>query len=122
VNLTFRAGEVVQKLPTLNSHLELDAVTAPSFIPNDTVLGGGVPSAMLLTGPNMGGKSTLLRQSCLAVILAQIGSMVPAESMVLTPVDKIFTRIGAEDRLTEGKSTFFIEMEETKTILDNATP
>jgi len=70
----------------------------------------------------MGGKSTLLRQSCLAVILAQIGSMVPAESMVLTPVDKIFTRIGAEDRLTEGKSTFFIEMEETKTILDNATP
>jgi DNA mismatch repair protein MSH6 len=69
----------------------------------------------------MGGKSTLLRQTCLAVILAQIGSYVPAESMILSPVDQIFTRIGAEDRLNEGKSTFFIEMEETKLILERAT-
>ena len=69
----------------------------------------------------MGGKSTLLRQVCLAVILAQIGCPVPAESFVLTPVDKIFTRLGAEDHILQGKSTFWVEMEETKAILDGAT-
>ena len=69
----------------------------------------------------MGGKSTLLRQTALAVILAQIGCYVPAESFELTPVDRVFTRIGASDRILEGKSTFFIEMEETKNILQFAT-
>ena len=76
---------------------------------------------MLVTGPNMGGKSTLLRQTCLAVILAQMGSFVPAESCTMTPVDKVFTRIGAQDRILEGKSTFYVEMEETKAILNQAT-
>ena len=75
----------------------------------------------MVTGPNMGGKSTLLRQTCLAVILAQIGCYVPAERCLLTPVDRIFTRIGAFDNILEGKSTFYVEMEETKAILEKAT-
>lgn len=70
----------------------------------------------------MGGKSTLLRQTALAAILAQIGCFVPAESCELTPVDRVFTRIGASDRILEGKSTFYVEMEETKNLLKCATP
>jgi DNA mismatch repair protein MSH6 len=70
----------------------------------------------------MGGKSTLLRQTAMAVILAQIGCFVPAESMTLTTVDRVFTRIGASDRILEGKSTFYVEMEETKNIIQFATP
>ena len=69
----------------------------------------------------MGGKSTILRQNCIAVILAQIGCFVPCASIKLTPVDRIFTRIGASDRLLEGKSTFFVEMEECKNIIQYAT-
>lgn len=69
----------------------------------------------------MGGKSTLLRSVCLTVILAQMGSYVPADECSLTVVDRIFTRIGASDRILENKSTFFIELEETKAILDAAT-
>eukprot|EP00347_Sterkiella_histriomuscorum_P016833 403351679 len=93
------------------------------FVPNDTLINNSKSNTriLLVTGPNMGGKSTLLRQTCLAVILAQIGCFVPAESCILTPVDRIFTRIGASDRILEGKSTFFVEMEETNTILKNAT-
>lgn len=96
------------------------------FIPNDTRL--GVPEAdaperaMLLTGPNMGGKSTLLRQTCVAVILAQLGGWVPAEKCRLTPVDRIFTRIGANDNIVAGRSTFMVELKETATILAKATP
>lgn len=70
----------------------------------------------------MGGKSTLLRLTGIAVILAQIGCFVPAETCELTPVDRIFTRIGASDRILEGKSTFYVEMEETKNVLQFATP
>ena len=69
----------------------------------------------------MGGKSTILRQNCLAAILAQIGCFVPCESFTLTPVDRIFTRLGASDRILEGKSTFFVEMEETKNVIQFAT-
>jgi DNA mismatch repair protein MSH6 len=65
----------------------------------------------------MGGKSTLLRQTCIAVILAQSGCYIPAVKAIMTPVDRIFTRIGASDRILEGKSTFFVEMEETKNVL-----
>ncbi|KAJ3423985.1 DNA mismatch repair protein msh6 [Anaeramoeba flamelloides] len=79
------------------------------------------PLALIIEGPNMAGKSTLLRQNCIAVILAQIGSFVPAESLTLTPVDKIFTRIGASDDLIQGKSTFMVELDETSTILKNVT-
>jgi len=92
------------------------------FIPNDLTLGGGdVPSVLLLTGPNMGGKSTLLRQACVMVIMAQIGSYVPAEECVMTPVDRIFTRLGASDRIMSGQSTFFVELSEASTILNSAT-
>ena len=68
---------------------------------------------MLLTGPNMGGKSTCLRMCCIAIIMAQIGCYVPAKVCKMSIVDRIFTRIGASDKLMDGKSTFFIEMEET---------
>ena len=93
------------------------------FIPNDVVMGtlkGEAKQAniLLITGPNMGGKSTLLRQTCLASIMAQIGCYVPAEKCVLTIVDRVFTRIGASDRILENKSTFFVELEETKTVLE----
>ncbi|CAM9367467.1 unnamed protein product [Chrysoparadoxa australica] len=102
------------------------------FIPNDVSL-GQAPSdqkeaepqeaarMLLLTGPNMGGKSTLLRQTCLAVIMAQIGCFVAAESVVLTPFDRIFTRIGASDRILAGQSTFYVELSETANILHHAT-
>ena len=69
----------------------------------------------------MGGKSTLLRQVCITAIIAQIGCYVPAKSCEMTLVDRIFTRIGASDKLIERKSTFYVEMEETKNILQNAT-
>jgi len=105
--------------------------TGVNFIPNDTVIGRRFdqkseetetnPYVMLITGPNMGGKSTLLRQTSIAVILAQIGCYVPAEKCILTPVDRIFTRIGASDRILEGKSVFYVELEETKQVLDYAT-
>eukprot|EP00455_Lapot_gusevi_P054627 TRINITY_DN8791_c0_g1_i2.p1 TRINITY_DN8791_c0_g1~~TRINITY_DN8791_c0_g1_i2.p1 ORF type:complete len:765 (-),score=191.26 TRINITY_DN8791_c0_g1_i2:96-2075(-) len=93
------------------------------FIPNDTVLGTAETPArfILVTGPNMGGKSTLLRQTCVAVILAQLGCFVPAEQCILTPVDRIFTRIGAHDRILAGQSTFYVELEETANILRHAT-
>ena len=93
----------------------------PFFVPNDITLGKDGKSLIVMTGPNMGGKSTLLRQVCIAAIIAQIGCYVPAKSCVMTIVDRIFTRIGASDKLIEGKSTFYIEMEETKNIIENAT-
>lgn len=80
------------------------------------------PAAMVLTGPNMGGKSTLLRQACIAIIMAQMGCYVPAERCELTPVDRIFTRIGANDDILDGRSTFMVELQETATILHHATP
>ncbi|KAL8239783.1 hypothetical protein R6Q59_016350 [Mikania micrantha] len=94
-------------------------------VPNDLCLGnddfGYSPRTLLLTGPNMGGKSTLLRATCLAVILAQLGCYVPCEKCVLSPVDIIFTRLGATDRIMTGESTFLIECTETASILQNAS-
>lgn len=91
------------------------------FIPNDISLGGSNERVLLLSGPNMGGKSTLLRQTCLISILAQIGSYVPASSCFITPVDRIFTRLGASDRILAGQSTFFVELAETAAALRGAT-
>uniref|UniRef100_A0A915Q466 DNA mismatch repair proteins mutS family domain-containing protein n=1 Tax=Setaria digitata TaxID=48799 RepID=A0A915Q466_9BILA len=92
-----------------------------SYIPNSVLLGGKEPSTILLTGPNMGGKSTLMRQVGVLVVLAQIGSFVPADEMKLSPVDRIFTRMGAGDRITAGQSTFYVELYETNLILRYAT-
>ncbi|MFQ5706267.1 MAG: DNA mismatch repair protein MutS [bacterium] len=93
-----------------------------SFIPNDTSLDNEVEQVLILTGPNMAGKSTYLRQVGLIVLLAQIGSFVPAKSASIGIVDKIFTRVGASDNLAGGESTFLVEMNETANILNNATP
>ena len=92
-----------------------------NFVDNDVILGENGKSLIVMTGPNMGGKSTLLRQVCVAAIIAQIGCYVPAKFCKMTLVDRIFTRIGASDKLIEGKSTFYVEMEETNNILENAT-
>ena len=91
------------------------------FIPNDTYLDRSEQRVLILTGPNMAGKSTYLRQVALIVLLAQIGSFVPAERARLGVVDRIFTRIGAQDHLQRGHSTFMVEMHETANILHNAT-
>jgi DNA mismatch repair protein MSH6 len=80
-----------------------------------------LPRLLLLSGPNMGGKSTLLRQTCLISVLAQIGCKVPADSCRLTPVDRIFTRVGASDRILSGMSTFFVELAETAIILQTSS-
>ncbi len=92
------------------------------FIPNDANLAQDDAQILLLTGPNMAGKSTYLRQVALIVLLAQIGSFVPAESASIGLVDRIFTRIGAQDDLATGQSTFMVEMVETANILHHATP
>ncbi|EPB75051.1 MutS domain V protein [Ancylostoma ceylanicum] len=98
-----------------------EAASACTYIANDSRLGGDHPPTVLLTGPNMGGKSTLMRQVAVLTVLAHMGSLVPARSMRLSPVDRIFTRIGANDRLICGQSTFFVELKETLIILRNAT-
>lgn len=93
------------------------------FIPNDSALGcEDSASLLLLTGPNMGGKSTLMRQIGLLSILAQLGSYIPASACSLTVVDRIFTRLGASDDILSGQSTFLVEMNETAAILKHATP
>ena len=92
------------------------------FVPNDLFLNSTTHTVLVLTGPNMGGKSTYLRQAALTVILAQMGSFVPARSARLSTVDRVFTRIGASDNLARGRSTFMVEMTETAAILHTATP
>ncbi|KAI9149114.1 DNA mismatch repair protein msh6 [Paramyrothecium foliicola] len=98
----------------------INAVT--DFIPNDIKLGGDQAKINLLTGANAAGKSTILRMSCIAVIMAQIGCFVPAVSARLTPVDRIMSRLGANDNIFAAQSTFFVELSETKKILSEATP
>ena len=95
---------------------------AERFVPNDTYMDDDAHRIQLLTGPNMGGKSTYLRQVALITIMAQMGSFVPAETARVGVVDRIFTRVGASDNLARGASTFLVEMQETANILHNATP
>lgn len=101
-------------------HLVVEHALQNSFVPNDLHL-DDQQSTLIITGPNMGGKSTYLRQNALISVLAQIGSFVPAKQADVPIVDAIFTRIGAGDHLAEGKSTFFVEMEETAIICKQAT-
>jgi DNA mismatch repair protein MutS len=102
-------------------HPVMETLLGASFVPNDVQMDERGVRFVLLTGPNMGGKSTYLRQTALLVILAQIGSFVPARSATLGVVDRIFTRIGAGDDLASGQSTFYVEMAEASNILRRAT-
>lgn len=130
-NLAERADSLRWQCPTFVDGIALDiqqgrhpvveAVSSHPFVPNDLQL-NQAQRMFLITGPNMGGKSTYMRQTALIVILAYIGSYVPAESANIGHIDKIFTRIGSADDLAQGQSTFMVEMRETAFILDNATP
>jgi DNA mismatch repair protein MutS len=110
---------VAGRHPVIEKLAEKDA---QRFIPNDLYFHPDTEFIAVITGPNMGGKSTYLRQAALLVILAQMGSFVPAESALLPIVDRVFTRIGAADNLARGRSTFMVEMSETAVILNTATP
>ncbi|MYF18983.1 MAG: DNA mismatch repair protein MutS, partial [Gemmatimonadetes bacterium] len=92
------------------------------FVPNDLTIDGEKDQILLITGPNMSGKSTILRQTGLIALLAQVGSFVPAREARIGVVDRIFTRVGASDNLARGESTFLVEMNEAANILNNATP
>ncbi len=117
--------------PTLNSGLTLQITEGrhpvieqllpigEKYVPNTVILDPATTQIVILTGPNMGGKSALLRQTALIVLLAQIGSYVPAENAIIGTVDKIFTRVGASDNLSQGESTFMVEMQEAASILHN---
>ena len=130
-NLAERAVELRLTEPQLVAEPELTIIAGRHpvveslldgpFVPNDLEL-DQQRRMLVITGPNMGGKSTYMRQAALIVILARIGSFVPAERAVLGPTDRIFTRIGAADDLAGGRSTFMVEMTETANILNNATP
>jgi DNA mismatch repair protein MutS len=113
--------EIVEGRHPVIEQLEIAGI-ADRFVPNDVYLNGATHSILLITGPNMGGKSTYLRQTALIVLMAQMGSFVPACSARLGLVDRIFTRIGAADNLARGRSTFMVEMTETAAILNTATP
>lgn len=103
-------------------HPVIEAASADPFIPNDLYMNNSTDRLLIITGPNMGGKSTALRQTAIISILAQMGSFVPAERARLPILDRIWTRVGASDDLARGRSTFMVEMTETAAILHNATP
>ncbi|MDD2418040.1 MAG: DNA mismatch repair protein MutS, partial [Oscillospiraceae bacterium] len=102
-------------------HPVVEAIMDAPFVPNDTLLDTNENRVAIITGPNMAGKSTYMRQTALIVLMAQIGSFVPAESATIGIVDSIFTRVGASDDLASGQSTFMVEMSEVASILKNAT-
>ncbi len=101
-------------------HPVIEQFSEEPFVPNDVEL-GDQRRMLVITGPNMGGKSTYMRQTALIVLLAYVGSFVPADRATIGPIDRIFTRIGASDDLASGRSTFMVEMTETANILNNAT-
>ncbi|MFA6713918.1 MAG: DNA mismatch repair protein MutS [Victivallaceae bacterium] len=103
-------------------HPVLDAVMqGERFVPNDTLLDGDENRIMIITGPNMAGKSTYIRQTAMLVLMAQMGSFIPADNAVIGLVDRIFTRVGAADDISRGQSTFMVEMVETANILNHVT-
>lgn len=103
-------------------HPLVELYSGQNFVPNDLYLNNSTDRLLIITGPNMGGKSTILRQIAIIQILAQIGSFVPASQAKLPIVDRVWTRVGASDDLASGRSTFMVEMTETASILHNATP
>ena len=102
-------------------HPVLAETLGPEFVPNDIELGGEAGDLLVITGPNMSGKSTYIRQNALLVVMAQAGSFIPAKDATIGLVDRIFTRVGASDELIRGQSTFMVEMIETANIINNAT-
>ena len=102
--------------------IETEMPVGEEYVPNDIMLDSDNQQIMIITGPNMAGKSALLRQTALIVLMAQIGSFVPAESARIGLVDKIFTRVGASDNISLGESTFMVEMTEASNILNNVSP
>ena len=102
-------------------HPVLAETLGAEFVPNDIELGEGAGDCIILTGPNMSGKSTYIRQTALLVLMAQTGSFIPAKEATIGLVDRIFTRVGASDELVRGQSTFMVEMTETANIINNAT-
>ena len=133
-SLAFLAKENNYISPTISNDSELDLENArhpvvetllpmgEDFIPNDVKLNCSKKQIAIITGPNMAGKSTYLRQTGLIVLMAQVGSFVPASNAKIGVIDKLFTRVGASDNLAGGESTFLVEMNETANILNNATP
>ena len=103
-------------------HPVIEAYSEEPFVPNSIYLNNSTDRLLIITGPNMGGKSTVLRQTAIICILAQLGCFVPAERARLPMLDRIWTRVGASDDLTRGRSTFMVEMTETAAILHSATP
>lgn len=103
-------------------HPIIEAFSSEPFVPNDLIMNNSTDRLLIITGPNMGGKSTVLRQAAIIQILAQIGSFVPADAARLPVLDRIWTRVGASDDLASGRSTFMVEMTETAQILRHATP
>ncbi len=120
VQPSLHAGDEI--LIKAGRHPIVEAFTDQAFIPNDLKMNNSTDRLLILTGANMGGKSTILRQIALIQILAQIGSFVPADSAELPLIDRVWTRVGASDDLASGRSTVMVEMTETATILHNATP
>ena len=112
-DLNIKAG----RHPVLEKQLPL----GESYIPNDVLLDNESQQIIMITGPNMSGKSAILRQTALIVLMAQVGAFVPASEAEIGWVDKIFTRVGASDNLSQGESTFMVEMNETASILHNIT-
>ncbi|TNF89515.1 MAG: DNA mismatch repair protein MutS [Gammaproteobacteria bacterium] len=129
-NLATRAVDLRLAMPQLTDeprleiragrHPVVEQVLEEPFVPNDILL-DEARRMLVITGPNMGGKSTYMRQAALITILAHVGSFVPADAAIIGPVDRIFTRIGASDDLAGGRSTFMVEMTEAANILNNAT-
>jgi DNA mismatch repair protein MutS len=121
VRPTVNDGELLDIRNGRHPVIERTLPAGQPYIPNDVLLDNEEQQIIIITGPNMAGKSALLRQTALIVLLAQVGSFVPADSATIGLVDKIFTRVGASDNLSAGESTFMVEMNETARILNTAT-
>ncbi|KAH9923928.1 muts domain V-domain-containing protein [Epithele typhae] len=120
---TFVEPEDADVLEIVNGrHPMVEAVRADPFVPNSVRMGAGHARHLIVTGPNMGGKSSVVRMAALCAIMAQVGSYVPADSMRLSLLDGVLTRMGASDELSRGRSTFMVEMQETSDILRIASP